>query len=401
MLCMQTVSWFPAVRRAGMMLKMSAIIAALSIIGACGADGPTPPPLIEPDELYWNLQLNHRALTLSTTAPYDTLTLVATPRNMRGVAIEGTTRVQFVSDKVKHVTVSPEGTLVAVAPTEGSSATDSFNSVKVVARLTVGNLTHRDSLFVRVVDIDAPPVLASLSLHPVPPDSAKVAAQSRATLGGSSCGLLSARATTSTGAPLDDLPVSIRSSDTTIAQTSQDVGANLVYTGSGSSRCVIYPYRPGTVTLYAATTAFGATKVDTLPYRVGWPLSGEVVVVPTEVGSSMNTFVDPVVKIGAGGIVFWNSETATAATDVIFADPTNVAAVSTAPNLLDGPDDPPGMLLLFCAAFGMDCANGGNFVIPPGVPYLAAARIFPVPGTYDYHNPLSGAGGRIVVVDEQ
>ena len=46
------------------------VVAVLLPFGmGCQGDHLTPPPPIDPAVLYWNLELSHHAVTLSTTAP--------------------------------------------------------------------------------------------------------------------------------------------------------------------------------------------------------------------------------------------------------------------------------------------------------------------------------------------
>src|SRR5260221_10327275 len=61
------------------------------------------------------------------------------------------------------VRVTAEGLVRAVSTTSG---------VSVIAELGVGPVRHADTAMVIVTNLSSPPLLASLSIHPVAPDSA-------------------------------------------------------------------------------------------------------------------------------------------------------------------------------------------------------------------------------------
>ena len=59
--------------------------------------------------LVGQLELNHHAVLLSTaTAPYDTLTLRATPRNVRGEPLPALAAPHYTSTDLEHVGVTSE-----------------------------------------------------------------------------------------------------------------------------------------------------------------------------------------------------------------------------------------------------------------------------------------------------
>src|SRR5690349_7813960 len=83
----------------------AALILPLAL--ACESSSFKPEPIIDSPELYWDLELNHYAVTLSTTTPYNTLQLVATPRNYRGDPLTGLPAPQYVSGNLEKVDVTP------------------------------------------------------------------------------------------------------------------------------------------------------------------------------------------------------------------------------------------------------------------------------------------------------
>ena len=138
-----------------MRLALAARVWWLPLLVACGAENLKPGATAEPAELYWALRLNHHAAVMSTTAPYDRLSLTATPVNYLGEPLAGLPAPQYVSRDRERVDVTSDGVLVAVAPTA--------QRVWVVATLTTNNLRHQDSVLVRVVNNPSPPVLSSVT----------------------------------------------------------------------------------------------------------------------------------------------------------------------------------------------------------------------------------------------
>jgi hypothetical protein len=335
---------------------------------ACQGDSLKPDAPAKPNELYWDLELNHHAVTLSKTAEhYDTLTLVAVPRNYHGDHLAELPAPQYISRNLERVSVTSNGLLSAVAPTA--------QPVWVVATLTVGNLKHQDSVFVQVVDNPVPPVFASFSVHPIPPDSAKVAVDWLEDP------TLPVRAFDPNSAPISGLVAAFRVSDPKIAR---------VHPTNGQVRGLA----PGSVTIYASATAFGVTRADTLTYRIGWPLLGEVGIWGPVNERPLGSFNRPELRVGTGAIVFWTIDRANKemTTDVTFAD-ADLSKVGPVPD----------MFFIFCLPFfgyDTDCGTE-NFALGPPPMKDQAIRGFPVPGTYEYRSTLHGTSARIVVVDER
>jgi hypothetical protein len=387
------------------------VVAAGLSLAACRGDSLKPPA--EPDDrtLFWGLELNHHAVTLGLPGSgYDTLQLVAMPRNRFGEPLTGLPPVQYTPRDPERVAVTSDGQLVARAST-------GFGAAWVVASVTTNNLKHEDSVWVKVMAADQRPELATFSIHPVPPDTAKAAALQ---IGGplaqeNFASTLPLRMADPAGVSLlaGRLPVYLRSSDPSVATPgtvySQDVKREALATTSERG-LTFFGRRPGSVTFYAEATVFGARKADTLSYRIGWPLFGEVNVGPTAQGYPPGTFLQPAVTIATGGIVRWTMPTlvrsggtladSVLVVDVTFADGTvaNVAAF--------GPSSPYYDLLGgFCFFPVADC-NAGSFELGPGIDFdssepLTALRTFTEPGIYEYRSTINGTRGRIVVVDDE
>lgn len=318
-------------RRAGFVASVGTIV-----LGCSSGDVAAPKPAQDPSLLYWALTLDHHAVNLSTAAPYDTLQLVATPRTATGEGLLDTGTVVYSTSDLSTVRVSPDGLVQAIAPGAG---------VMVIASLTLAGLTHADTAMVNVTSNPNPPVLASLSIHPVPPDSAKRAA---ALFGnGYPWQVLT---TDTSGNPIPDLAVNCTSSDATVASVPASCG-------------FIQSWRPGHVILTASTTAYGITKADTLAFTVGLVDAAIAFLQPDK---PLGT-----ITIAKGGTVQWLNELGQPA-DITFDDTTNVAA------------DP-----------SCQCGSGN---IPPFDD--ARSRLFPVPGTYTYQSSAIHGGGTVVVAND-
>ena len=312
-------------------------------MSGCGDDPVAPQPVVDATRLYWALELSHHTAVLSTETPYDTISLTATPRAPNGERLDGLPAPTFVATDPERVEVSPDGLVRALK---------TGTNIKVVARLSYDNVTHADTLVLRITALADPPQLATFSIQPAPGDSAKVAMLLTKSL--------RAQATDTTGSAMAGLAIYYASSDPAIAKIDRSNGR-------------VTPVRPGRVTLTAATHAYGVTRSDTLQFTIGWPISQTVFALeagpdilstsPPIVGSYV--FAPRKIVIGTGGTVSW---IATTPIDVTFEDPTNV----------EGGD--------------IDEVTPGFFT--PGL------RRFPVPGTYPYRSTRYGSTGTVVVVDE-
>ncbi|MBX6331937.1 MAG: hypothetical protein IRY91_08820 [Gemmatimonadaceae bacterium] len=345
----------PRVRRG-----VAALLVSLAAAG-CADDTLSPPAPTHDGALFWSLTLDHRRINLSTVAPYDTITLTATPRDAAGNPIAGLPAPTFRSTDLGHVQVTPDGVVRAIA---------AGSAIQVVASLTADGLTHADTATIKVTTLAAPPRLASLSIQPPPGDSAKWA------MGGSPIfGLtknLTVVARDTNGTPISGLITDFRSSDPTIG-TVTPLGA-------------VTGVRPGRFTIYATTTAYGVTKSDSLPFTIGWPVFYQFFV--------CNPVTQPTceplptnITIARGGIVLWIDATLgadgnLAPLDLVFDDPTHVDL------------DP---FLCFCGSgnvttFGTDSVTFTD---------VFRSRLFNTPGTFPYHSTLQPAiHSQVIVVDE-
>lgn len=345
-------------------------LAALMVVGvACSSDSTTStqPSL---DRSYWQLALNHHAVTLSLTAPYDTTQLVATPKTVSGSAITGQPMATFTTSDANTVSVSSTGVLTAHQVGAG---------VTVVAKLTIGALTLTDTAIVNVNNVPSPPpVLTTLSIHPAEGDSAKVAA--------GFFGYLAPTVLDANGNPLSNVAVRVWSTDTT--RLIIDQYGDL--TGVG----------PGQVMVYAEAMAYGVAKIDSLEYTVGQPIFATEVILartPTNSLTPLSYFSPTALTVGVGAHVIWLNYSKQPV-DIVFDTPSAAQAVSdayadifAALYGLNQPGNPNsgGNMPSFAP---VDSTNGGDGV---GV----RIRWFTQAGTYTYHSTLYNTTGSIVVTN--
>jgi hypothetical protein len=385
--------------------SLGAILGATLLLGACGSDTTGPSPATTP--FYWQLQLNHHAVTLATVAPYDTVRLVATPRDVHGTPIATTARPVYT---VSDTTIRIDSTGLVHVQYPGASV---FH-ITVVAALTVGGthpLTLQDTAVVNVIawnSASAVPQMDSLVFRPVVGDSARrplidMAAQI------SLQRLDSVQAKTATGTPIRNAVIVYRSSDTTIASFVNPVGTS-------TTAPQIKSNAPGVVLLTAEATIYGRHHVDSLWYTVGYPLrvicsygagEGWLIVSPQLPANSLS-LGDLVV--GQGGAVLWGNSThgmPDDSLDIQFDDTTGIVGLPTAATF-------PGVLFI-SSSRTVPPGPGGN--IPPfpaavlqsnlgifhfkGIVYDATtskARMFIQPGTYHWSSVKQGIAGTVTVV---
>jgi len=384
------------------------IVCTLGVGAACVAlacsIGNEPTGVTSPSrDPYASLRLNVHTVTLSTTAPFDTVQLVATPYTVSGAVATGLGTPTFtLSDTT--ISLSATGVLQARSPTPGTGS-------MVIASLrdAKNNVTRYDTVLVVVTKTAPSSPLASFSLRRLPGDSAKVAVYDYTMAPEDSLFL------TATAADGSDLRTAL-ASPTSVRFTSADSGIATVTTQTLPAGTpghpvaepvgIVHGVRPGTVTIYAATTYYGVTRTDSLSVTIGNPIgvtiSGEAAPSPTEPGKLTRVYVPNVITIGVGGtVVFMPAWTPPIPFDVVFDDPSAAqpstlsqgTAATGSGNIgpIPLPDINSGGVMevikvCFPNGFGVNKIN-----------MCSASRAFPRAGTYHYHSALYGTSGTIVV----
>jgi hypothetical protein len=341
-----------------------AVGCAWAFASACGSNAShvTAPP---PDTQYWQLGLNHHAITLAAaTAPYDTITLVATPLTATGSVLQWSGAPSFVVTDSTVLSVTAAGVITGIQPGEAG----------VVSSLTIGNLTLTDTAAVWVNTITPPaPVCASLIMQ--------------GTFGLVS-GLITPNCLDASGNAIPNVAMYYWSSDSTVATIDQFGDVNYG--------------KPGPVTFHVEATVYGITMTDSLPYTVGPSLVAAEAILsrtPTNSTSPESYFSPQTVTIPQGGMVVWLN-TSGQMVDVVFDD--SAAAQAVPPQwdpfmeILYGLDTPgnPNLSGNIAAFAPLDSTSARDGV---GV----RIRYFPQLGTVNYHSALYGTTGTVVVVDSE
>jgi hypothetical protein len=366
----------------------------LGSLSGCGSD--TTGPAASAGPLYWQLQLNHHAVTLATVAPYDTIHLTATPLDPTGASIPTTANpVYTVLNQDTSLTIDSTG-FVQVHWTG-----ETHQNVVVVARLRVGGAvgaTLTDTVMFNIVHLTgSAPQFDTLLFQPIAGDSARRAVVDRAGNVGSQT-FDAPAVQTPDGSAIADALVHYRSSDPLVASF-----ASTTTTGTPMVNAI----SPGVVLLTAEATVFGKRRVDSLRYTVGYPLQvlcfyglGQFRVVRGKpIPDSTNTLSLGTITVGQGGAVMWGNGVAVTtddSLDVQFDDTTGIEglpALTTFKGRVLNINIPPGLGGNIPA---FPAAPVGNYIIYKTVLYdstTSKARLFTQPGTYHWvsrHQEIAG-----------
>ena len=354
----------------------------LVALAVSSCDGVQPvavfTPITDPERLFAEIRLSHRAINLSTVTPYDTFRLVATPLNARGEPMEGLPTPTFSSTDTTRVWVTADGLLQARKAATG---------VQVIAEvISEENIRHADTAYVNVIAGSPPPLpLAVFSIAPETPEEARwsmvpggihpTAIFLLELFGGINViPSLSLRALDANNKPVLGLEVEYRSLEPSIVEVDRREGS------------VFAAKQPGTVRIVARTSAFGVPYTDTATFRVTWPIVHTVQIYR---GSDGKLVLSPSeVRVRTGGYVFWLNSSTTEI-DVKFANVDAVSEIAELCAVLGGPMCEGGDI----SAFAADSVSGNPFA---GI----RARRFLKPGIYEYESTLTAHRGRVVVIDD-
>jgi hypothetical protein len=214
-------------------------------VTACSDYGVVAPTK-NTENFYGQLKADHRAVVLSMEAPYNSIQVTATPYNIHGREIPIDTLTDYT-----HVTwESADTSVVGVSQTGVLTAKKVATRVNVYVTMAVGEITHRDTIWVGVTPT-ASSALDSLVLF-VPSQKNVVA------VGGTLA--LSVRARLMDGQIMANVPVSYSVSNRWLATFKSAVG-------------LLYGLVPDdSVYVHATTTVYGVTRRDSIFLYTGWPL---------------------------------------------------------------------------------------------------------------------------------
>jgi hypothetical protein len=355
---------------------------ACGLLG-CGHDTTAPVP--SPSESYWALRANYHAVNIATVPGYDTVRLTAVPLSVTHDTLMGIGSVTY-SAKDSAITVDSTGLVTAHFATAQAS---------VVVSLQYQHVTLADTVFIRVTDTVPHFPLAALSIQPQPDGigSARIGIGAQI--------VIPVYATNTSGSSTADTVCNVNSCPLLIDFSSSDVAVAAV-----DNYGIVRPYRPGPVTFYATTYAYGITKRDSLPFVIEWPTIATVIATwttPIDSKTLVPVFSPRNIVVNTGAHITWANgglgdlHPVGDSIDVVFDDPT---AVQPSCGSTFGSYD--------CVLF--PAASGGN--IAPFFPDVIAlqnqdfayfstimqSRTFPVAGTYTYHSKrYPSATGKVTV----
>lgn len=376
---------------------------ALALLGmagglaGCSNIEPVAPhePVTDPAQLYMALTLDHPAVNLSTVPPYNTLQLTATPRDALGHPMLGLPAPTFTTPDTTKVDVTADGLLTAVGVTSQFS---------VIASLTFGLVTHADTAVINVTNMPDPPMLDTLSIQRVQPDSTVWPLSYgaggyvfflynieniRTAFGLGMSNRLTTRVRDTAGNAISGLSVDYRSLDPAVATLRRQ-----------GNPPILVPVFPGQARIVAQTTVYGVARADTLIATITLPVAAAVSINRGPTGTTIFQSIGNLGGVSSSdfvvtpdGIVHWfiDQVDSVDAVDVVFDDPTNVVM------------PPANLCAAMSAVFGPGsyCGAGDMLVEWNSVgPGSTKIRQFPVPGIYPFRSMRTGATGRIIVTDD-
>lgn len=234
-------------------VSLGLLVCAATLVG-CSSDA-TDPVSVPAQQLYWALHVNWPAINLALTAPYNTMQLSATPVSASGAALATDSAVHYKTLD-STVTVSSTGLLTARYLTDRTT---------VVASLAVNGVTLTDTAWVRVTADPLASPMATFSMQPTPDglDSAKI----------------SLDAYYNVNQYNGNIPVIVTLQDQETICHVYDIGCQILIDFQSSDPSVatldsrwgyLEALRPGHVTFYASTYAYGVGKRDSLPFVIGY-----------------------------------------------------------------------------------------------------------------------------------
>ena len=348
-------------------------------------------PITDPRELFASVTLEHRAINLSTAAPYDTFRLVPVPRNALGEPIAGLPAPTFESSDTTRVWVTPDGLLQA------RRATDFERPVYIVAKVVAeNNIAHVDTALVHVTANPNPPRIQSLRISPDPSRTMDVEIPSEGLFYYGMLYLAS-------GMPLQEV---LSMMEPRLVPQFLDESGRPVMTGSAymavdfrssnpdalgvRSSGYMNPFRIETVRVTARAVVYGVEVSDSVDVRVVYPTHIGIAITEDEHG---NLSLKPKeVTVSPNARVLWINASGSPV-DIVFDRPDDVVDDPELCNRMGGD---------FCGRGDIPAFTGGpeDMLDPSRMLNAMRLRRFPEPGVYTYRSTLTGLTGRLVVKDD-
>jgi plastocyanin len=353
------------------------LVVLMAVIGC--SDTATEPIQMNLADQLWDVRIEPRAITMSTVAPYDTITLRTIAWNGVGDTITEGLQIRYHSVTDTTVRISDDGVLKVRAPTNA-------NGIKIVASVTYNNVTQTDTALVVVTTQPTPPhTLDAIVLEAIDPSLRTQRAPIWSLNTGFDTNPILAPRVLSNESTVANVPIAYVSSNQAIAIIDP-------WTGQ------IYPKLEGTARIVATTTWYGTTYQTTLDIMVVGATFGDITIeerIPRGSDTTVTIFNPQTLVVEVGATIRWTNQTSQSV-DIIFEDPTNVHQITT---------PTAEYFQLICLVVGQGCnvgQSGGNMLLLVFDPAASDAfgnmdmRYFPVQGTYHYRT-TSGATGTITV----
>ncbi len=413
------------VRRTGLTRSLTGLalgsgLLSVALLG-CGSDTTGPAPQ-NPTHLPWRLVLNHHAVTLLDSAPYDTVQLIPTVTTVTGAAVPGSVTVSYTTSDASGAVVDAHGLVTA----RGAS-----NAIQIIAAATAGGVLVQDTLHLVVnaaasLQGSSPTLPTALKLQslqnfyaplyePAPPAGEGPTVDCEVSGPPDMRNLWLVPELLTGATPLYTVPISIGFAppvnllnNVAVSYTSSNPSLlSVTERDRNGSIASIIPVcetsNRGTVVIRATATVYGITVSDSVVVTAIPALTATVGIVqlPSRTtGQPINVFSPDSVTIAAGGLVKWRVDTTLTphdSIDVVFDHP---------PGPVQGVDSTAlGSQAFSSEPYPFESAGGNIAAFMPtdtlpdndGV-IGVRARQFPVPGTYHYHSARYGTAGVIVVL---
>jgi plastocyanin len=328
----------------------------------------------------WSIRIEPKVITMSTVAPYDTITLRTIAINGLGDTITEGLKVEYSPVSDTSMRISADGVLKVRMPT-GAQGT------RIVTRVKYKNVTRTDTALVVVTTNAVPPypldtiILDAIDGFTGEPTQA-ILSINTSSLSGT---VYIVSRVLSNGMPVASVPLSYVSSDESILLVD-------LWTGRPT------PKMAGRARILASTTWYGKPYRTALDVYVVGPMSGEFHIqerIPRGSDTAVFVVTPGSIEVEPGAVVSWVNGSSRPV-EIVFDDPASARELTG-----------PGAQLteFLCLITGLMCHVGktsGNFLLPPMDPNnpnddsVMDMRAFPDPGTYHFQ-VVPGGKGTIIV----
>lgn len=318
------------------------------------------------------VRFEHRAYTIATDSSYNTVQLNVGAYSMDHKQLD----LPITFEVTNHLAMEIDSSGLLRAKGTASGAI-------IRAFTTVDGVTRRDSVYVTITEGTPTSFPTRVAFELNPGDSAKMGQTEQYSRGKTIKIIRSDDA----GNNLSTLRVGLWVSDASKVRLTQ----------SGNNATIL-PYRPGKVTFYISTYAYGRGFLDSLSYLVGWPVSGYIAAylrMPMGVKDSIVDFHPKLLTVGTGACVHWRSGSTRFPVDVEFDDTASAESPLQVPHCYSYMQD--GLVSGNIPAFGTVYDEAGNPISGSNW----RARVFTKPGIYKYRSRLYNTTGEIRVCDEK